>query len=138
MSIEHQNLTIPPVAEVHGTQPKVIRASDLARMVVCEQRMVFEHVHGRRERHFQAEARRKGIRAHQAYFQEAQQLINERPWHWALRGLKSFITRLVCVLPWWRSKRKNSNGKIASLARKKTGDVMDASLPAGTKTGTVR
>jgi hypothetical protein len=121
MSIEHQNQTIPPVAEVHGTQPKVIRASDLARMVVCEQRMVFEHVHGRRERHFQAEARRLGIQAHQAYFCEAQQLINERPWHWALRALKSLIKRLLCIFPWWCSRRKNSKRKFASLARKKTG-----------------
>ena len=121
MSQEHQDRTTSQEVEVSSSQRKVIRASDLAQLGVCEQRVVFEHVHGRRERKFQAEARRRGIRAHQAFYREAQQLINERPWHWALRALKSLINRLVCVLPWWRSRRKSCKRKIASLFRKKTG-----------------
>ena len=98
-----QQRRAPQLASERSTcKAKVIRASELAQMGVCEQRVVFEHRHGPRRTNQERQAMLRGQRMHGLYHREAL---------WILRRPSSFslIWRMawavVCwIVSMWRGK----------------------------------
>lgn len=59
-----------PKESVAGRRGRVVRASDLAQMVVCEQAWLFEKVHGERRTMERQISIKRGQRLHLDYYQE--------------------------------------------------------------------
>jgi hypothetical protein len=87
---------------------KVIRASELAQMGVCEQRIVFEHRHGPKRTDQERGAMLQGQRMHDLYHREALRILRKPPSF-------SFIRRMVRALVNW----------IVSMCRSRVGRGAD-------------
>jgi hypothetical protein len=77
---------------------KVIRASELAQMGVCEQRVVFEHHYGPRRTHQDREAMLLGQRMHDLYHREALWILRRPPSFRFVRGMvRALVAWIVSI-----------------------------------------
>ena len=55
---------------------KFISASDLARLGYCERQVAFDAAYGRRSTKTQEHARQRGLKAHAAFYEESQRIVD--------------------------------------------------------------
>lgn len=91
-----------PKESVAGRRGRVVRASDLAQMVVCEQAWLFGKTLGERRTEKQQMAIRRGQELHQDYFHEGLMLMAEFRSSWLLRLLRVLLSWLPLAWPAWR------------------------------------
>ncbi len=104
MNQGHQRRARQRGPERPSGKTKVIRASELAQMGVCEQRVVFEHRHGPKRTDQERRAMLQGQRMHDLYHREALRILRRPPSF-------SFIWRMVRALVNW----------IVSMCRSRVG-----------------
>ncbi|MFM2448593.1 MAG: hypothetical protein RIS44_1043 [Pseudomonadota bacterium] len=94
MNQSHQRKAAPIGPERQSGKAKVIRASELAQMGVCEQRVVFEHRYGPRRTNQERQVMLRGQRMHDFYHREALWIL-QRP------SSFSFIWRIAMAVVTW-------------------------------------
>lgn len=80
---------------------KVVRASDLAQMGVCEQRVVFETIHGQRQTAQECRVMLRGRQMHEQYHREGLELMQKHSPSFIWWIVKALISWLVSA---WRGR----------------------------------